>query len=266
MGQRFSEPLRGRAWRGVVEALRKYDPGAVAYPGIIVTGEQPGEVHTRRPGFYPRFRIGDVVGNIGSMLHPAHPRVEADGVTSVLSAGEDDPRQIVVRSTSRRIVVRKVHPEVLKTAVAEISAHYLSKNALRAQIEFARREIDMSDVDGNLVLRRSLSEEPLYMTRVMFFLEKIRLQMRPGVTAEQVRATLRRTHVGLDTMMVGLLGADDGERRYVAVGEDRRGYTVVEIVPRLASLPVARCFRRLSNAGGWLEQEPVGLWWGQVSA
>lgn len=266
MGQRFSEPARGRAWRDVVEALRKYDPGAVAYPGIIVTGEQPGEIHTQRSGFYPRFRIGDLVGSISTMLLPIHPQIEADGITSVSMAGVEDPRQIVIRSTRRRVVVRKVHPDVLKTAVASISANYLSRNAARAQLEFSRREIDMSKTDGNLVLPYPLSEEPLYMTRVMFYLDKIRLQMRPGVTAEEVRDALRRTHVGLDTMMVGLLGADDNERRCVAVGEDRRGYTVVEITPRLASLPVARCIRKLSNVSGWLEQEPVGLWWGQVSA
>ena len=266
MGQRFSEPFRGRAWSGVIHALRKYDPGAVAYPGIIVTGEQPGEIHTRRAGFYPRFRVGDVVGSIGAMLRPPHRHVETDGASSIVLAGEEDTRQIVVRATTQRIVVRRVHAEVLKTAVASISANYLAKHAMRAQIEFTRREIDMSEADGDLVLHQPLAQEPLYMTSVMFFLEKIRLHMRPGITADEVRATLRQTHVGLDTMMVGLLGADDNEGRYVAVGEDRRGYTVVEIVPRLTSLPVARCFRRLVNADGWLTQEPVTLWWGQVSA
>ena len=92
------------------------------------------------------------------------------------------------------------------------------------------------------------------------------MHMRPGVTAEDVRNYMRKTHVGLDTMMVGLLGAGDNEGRYVAVGEDRRGYTVVEIVPRIVSLPVARCYHKVCSVDGGLAQEPAGLWWSQVSA
>lgn len=266
MGQRFSEPSRGKAWGGVVRALRRHDRGVVAYPGIIVTGETPGDIHTKLPGFYPRLRIGELVGSIGPMLRPPHRVVETDSMSSVASAGESDDRQVVVRSSTRVISLRRVHPEVLRTAVATMSAEFLAKNAIRIQIEFTRRELDLTQVDGDMVLPYSLDSVPLYLTSSVYFLDKIQMHMRPGVTAEGVRNYMRKTHVGLDTMMVGLLGADDNEGRYVAVGEDRRGYTVVEIVPRIVSLPIARCYHKVCSVDGWLAQEPVNLWWSQVSA